>query len=309
MLAIDKVLYATDFSDHSKAALPWALRLAEKHGAELHLFHALVLHADDEPAVERRYGELAEETRAELRQLAEDGPVGAVELVPAVRRGIAPAPAVLDYAAQQDIDLIVMGSHGRRGLRRLLLGSAAEEVLRTSPVGVLVVRRHEEAPEVPRLERILAPTDFSAHARGGLDVAAELAATFGSRLDLFHVIEEAVYPDFYLPVSIPAWDVGEVRGRARSRLVDLAAELGKGRDVEIEVEVGTGRAPNAIAEYAEETGADLIVIASHGTRGLERLLLGSVAERTTRLAPCAVLTVKSFGKGLLEGDRAAETSR
>lgn len=307
MLTIDKLLYPTDFSDHSRAALPWALRLAEKHGAELHLFHALVLHADDESQVEERYDELAEETRAELRELGEAGPVDTVRLVPTVRRAIAPAPAILDYASQEDVDLIVMGSHGRRGLRRLLLGSVAEEVLRTSSVGVLVARAEEgHEADVPPLARILAPTDFSGYAGTGVRVAAELAATFGARLDLLHVIEQAVYPDFYFPVSSPPWDVGELRGRARARLVDLAVELGRERDLEVEVEVKVGRVPAEIADYAKETEADLVVIASHGARGLERLLLGSVAERTVREAPCSVLALKAFGKRLLEEGGGAE---
>lgn len=303
MLKIDKLLYATDFSDHSAAALPWALRLAEKHGAELHLFHALVLHADDEARVEGRYEELAEDTRSELREMAEREPITTVRLVPAARRAIAPAPAILDYASQHDVDLIVVGSHGRRGLRRLLLGSVAEEVLRTSPVGVLVVRREEgQEHEIPALARMLAPTDFSRYARAGVEVAAELAAAFGSRLDLLHVIEQAVYPDFYFPVSVPQWDLAEIQDLARSRLADLAAELGRNRDVEVEVEVKVGRTTPEIADYAEAIEADLIVIASHGTRGLERVLLGSVAERATRQAPCSVLTLKAFGKPLLEGE-------
>lgn len=309
MLKIDKLLYPTDFSDHSLAALPWAVRLALKHEAELHLFHALVLHSSDGAVVDEKYEELAEETRAELRELAERGADTAVRIVPTVRRAIAPAPAILEYASREEVDLIVMGSHGRRGLRRFLLGSVAEEVLRTSSVGVLVVR-HEEGHEreLPELARFLAPTDFSGPAAMGVEVAAELAATFGGRLDLLHVIEQAVYPDFYFPVSVPQWDLGELRGRARSRLVDLAVELARHREVEIEVEVKVGRMAAEIADYAEETGADLIVMASDGIHGLERVLLGSVTEKTTRLAPCSVLTLKTFGKGLLEGDDGAEVS-
>lgn len=309
MLKIEKLLYPTDFSDHARAALPWALQFAEKHGAELHLLHALVLHADDEALVEERYEELAEEARAELREMAEGGPVATVRLVPVVRKAIAPAPAILDYASEQDVDLIVMGSHGRRGLRRFLLGSVAEEVLRTSPVGVLVVRREEGGElEIPSLKRTLAPTDFSKYARAGVEVAAELAATFECQLDLLHVIEQPVYPDFYFPVSVPEWDLGELRGRARARLVDLATELSRDREVEIEVEVKVGRTAAEIADYAGEIGAELIVIASHGARGLERVLLGSVAERTIRRAPCSVLALNAFGKRLWEGDDGSEAA-
>lgn len=301
MLKIDKVLFPTDFSDHAEAALPWALRLAEKHGAELHLLHALVLHAADEAQVEARYEELADEARAELRAMAEDGPVSTVRLVPAVRKGVAPAPLILEYASEEDVDLIVMGSHGRRGLRRLLLGSVAEEIVRTASCAVLTVRGVEgREHDVPSLDRILAPTDFSKHARAGVEAAAGLSAAFGSELHLLHVVEQAVYPDFYFPVSVPAWDLPELRQRAAERLEELAGEVrsGAGAGVETRVEVVIGRAAAEIAEHAEEIDADLIVIASHGIHGLERVLLGSVAERVGRQARRSVLTVKAFGKRL-----------
>lgn len=310
MLKIDKVLYPTDFSDHAGAALPWALRMAEKHGAELHLLHALVLHAADEARVEARWEELAEEARAELRAMAEEGPVPIVRLEPAVRKGVAPAPVILEYAAEADVDLIVIGSHGRRGLRRLLLGSVAEEVVRTASCPVLTVRRADgREHEVPSLDRILAPTDFSKHARSGVEVAAALSATFGSELHLLHVVEQAVYPDFYFPVSVPAWDIGELRQRAAERLEELAEEVRSdgGAGVKTRAEVAVGRAAAEIADHAEEIDADLIVIASHGIHGLERILLGSVAARVGRQAGRSVLTVKVFGKRLLaDGDGSPE---
>lgn len=302
MLKITKILYPTDFSDFSNAALPAALRLAEKHGAELHLLHAQVLHADDEAVIERSYEELAREARADLEVMAEGGEVGAVRLVPVVRRGISAAPAILEYAAEEDVDLIAMGTHGRRGLRRVLLGSVAEEVVRAAGCPVLAVRREEGEAELTDFGRIVVPVDFSGHSKLGVRHAVELAEAFGADLRLVHVLEQVTYPDFYFPVSVPEWNVGTLRGEARKRLVELASEFARGTDLEVEVEVRVGRAAAEIVDVAEGVGADLIVIASHGLHGLERVLLGSVAERVIRQAPCSVLTVKAFGKRLTAGD-------
>lgn len=306
MLDIRKILYPTDFSESAARALPHALRLAQAHGAEVHLLHALVLHAADEAELERRYEELAEEARRELEELAgEDpgqGPEAALLLIPAVRRGISAAPAILDYAAEADVDLIAMGSHGRRGIRRMLVGSVAEEVVRTAACPVLTVRsRNGEPGEMPEFRRIVVPVDFSEHSRLAVECAAELAAAFGARVDLLHVVEEPVYPEFYLPVSAPAFELPELRARAEERLRELAAGVEAGvpeGGVPAGVEVRAGRSATEIAEFAKERRADLIVIASHGLHGLDRVLLGSVTERLMRHAPCSVLTVKAFGKRL-----------
>ncbi|MFQ5679078.1 MAG: universal stress protein [Gemmatimonadota bacterium] len=303
MLKIDRILYPTDFSDSAAYALPRAVQFAEEHEAELHLLHAVVLHGGDEAALESHYQEVAEAAREQLEAMARDGPAPHLRLVPVVRRGISPGPVILDYAEGEEIDLIVMGSHGRRGLRRLLLGSVAAEVLRLAGIPVLTVRqpRHAEPRPPGPIERIVIPMDFSSHSNVALEYAAELAGTFGSRLHLLHVIDRLVYPDFYLPVVFPDANLPELRRRARERLEELAAEFrrGRGAGLVVETEVRVERAAHTIAEYAEEIEADLIVMASHGLRGLERVLLGSVAEGVMTHAPCSLLTVRAFGKSLL----------
>lgn len=313
MLDIRKILYPTDFSESAVRALPHALRFARTHGAEVHLLHALVLHAADEAELERHYEELAEEARRDLEVMAGEGPgegpAESLRLIPAVRRGISAAPVILDYAAEADVDLIVMGSHGRRGIRRMLVGSVAEEVVRTAACPVLTVRSRDGKPgEMPELGRSVVPVDFSEHSRLAVECAAELAAAFGSRVDLLHVVEQPVYPEFYLPVSAPAFELPELRARAEEKLRQLAARVEAGLPeggVPVGVEVRVGRSATEIADFAKEREADLIVIASHGLHGLERVLLGSVTERLMRHASCSVLTLKAFGKRLVS--RGAES--
>lgn len=298
MLQIDRLLHPTDFSECSERALPVAVLLAEAHEAELHALHALVLHAADETDVDLLWERLAEEARAELRAIGEDREL---RVSPAVARGISAAPVILDYASEQDVDLIVMGTHGRRGVRRWLAGSVAEEVVRLAPCPVLTVHAEpgpSEAGDVPRFQEMVVPVDFSSHSRLAVAHARELSETLDARVSLVHVVEQAVYPDFYLPVQSSGLDLAGLRETAAERLRELADEA-VGAERTGAVEVRTGRTVPEIIDFVEARGADLVVIASHGLQGLERVLLGSVAERVVRRASCSVLTVKAFGKRIL----------
>lgn len=236
------------------------------------------------------------EARAALEGATEEA--GGTRVVHALSRAIAAAPAILDYADERAVDLIVMGSHGRRGLRRLFLGSVTEEVVRAAFCPVLTVHRPKEGVAASAdVRRILVPVDFSARTRMAIDHATELAAAYGASLEILHVVEVPTYPDFYVPVHVTSIDVPTVRERAAERLQELAAPLRE--RLEVETTVRVGRTVTEIVETAEHEAFDLIVMPSHGYSGLERALLGSVAEGVLRRAPCPVLTLKAEGKALL----------
>ncbi|MGH7541174.1 MAG: universal stress protein [Gemmatimonadota bacterium] len=293
MLEIRKILFPTDFSDRAGAALPHAIRLAELHEAELHLLHVLVLHGPSAvEGMEVFPGE--EEAREALEGAVRKAGEGSV--VHSMTRSIAAAPAILDYAHERGIDLIVMGSHGRRGLRRLLLGSVTEEVLRASGCPVLTVHGPKEGAVSTAVTRILVPVDFSKRSSLAIDYGVELAETYGAKLHLLHVVELPTYPDFYVPVSMSGIDIPAVRQQSAERLKELA--LGPAARVDIETSVSVGRTVVEIVDTAESGGYDLIVMPSHGYSGIERALLGSVAEGVLRRAPCPVLIVKAEGKDL-----------
>ena len=300
MLAIQRVLYPTDFSDCAAQALPFAIRFAEAHEATLHMLHVLVLHGMEASGADDLFpGE--EEARDALRAAGEGKNGDRVKHV--VKRGFAAAPVILDYAADGDMDLIVMSSHGRRGVRRLLLGSIAEEVIRLAPCPVLTIKHcRESGPEEPvQFRRIVVPVDFSSHTQLAVEYARELAGAFGSEVHLLHVIELPTYPDFYVPVSSSGLNVAELREQSRRRLERLAEEsCGADSNVTSEVHVTVGRTTGEIVDFATDVNADLVIIPSHGLSGLERALLGSVAEGVMRRAPCSVLTAKPFGKRLAE---------
>ncbi len=292
MLEIRRVLFPTDLSEYAEEALPHAVRLAEVFDAELHLLHVLVLHAATAAETIQEFpGE------SDARAALEGAASGAGERVKhAVRRGIAAAPTILTYADENDIDVIVMGSHGRRGLRRFFLGSVAEEVVRAGDWPVLIVHRTDDGAAPPEYRGILAPVDFSERTPFALEHAAALAEKLGAGLRLLHVVEVATYPDFYIPVSLTSVDVSRVREQAQTRLAELAESLRT--RIPVETEVRIGRTIAEIVDAAAEGPCDLIVMPSHGYSGLERALLGSVTEGVLRRAACPVLTLKAFGKDL-----------
>ena len=310
MLQIKNILLPRDFSDCSNRAVPHALDLAQRTEATLHTFYAEVLHGDPFTAFPSS-GSSKKELRKQLKEAAgKHGPgsidTDSVHVKYAVGRDVAAAPAILTYAAGQNIDAIVMGTHGRRGVRRMMLGSVAEEVVRQSLCPVLTVgRQKEEGPsEEPRVERLLVPVDFSNHALRAVEQAKVLAAFYSARLDLLHVVEEALYPTFY--------DVGgatsfyeaqpEIEKRTHQEMEATYREAG-GPEGEVHLAVRPGRAARAIARYAEEEEMDMVVIPTHGRTGVDRLLIGSVTGKVVRLAPCPVFTIKSFGKSLIAPDR------
>lgn len=307
MLQIRRLLYPTDFSETAEQALPHALFLAEQFAAELHMLHAVVLHENDPRDPERRFPEaseilehLFEIADSELARLVEANQSKTFTLKEARVRGFSAGEVILDYAAEHDIDLIVLGTHGRRGPARMFLGSVAEEVVRLADCPVLTLRRQKEPRTIEAIQRILVPIDFSRHSQQALSHARELAAIYGASLQLLHAIEEPVYPYFYAPAGgfSVAKQLDELRAKTDEALAKLLAESG-GPEVPVERFVVNGRPAVEITRFAEEHDSDLMVIATHGLTGLERLLVGSTAERVVRQSPCPVFTVKSFGKQLV----------
>lgn len=311
MLRIRRILFPTDFTGAAEAALGQALLMAVEHGASLDMLHARVLHADDPhdprhrfPEVEDRLGELgvaAGRRTPALAGGAEAPALPRVRIRREIRRGIAAAPVILEYAEEEDVDLIAMGTHGRR-LGRMVLGSVASEVVRLARCPVLTVRpddgKSEPGPVRPP-RRLLVPVDFSEHSATALRYGLEMARGFDTRVHVFYAVAATAYPDFYYPLlTSETPPSAELRRRALEEL-EAWVRRATGAEGEVRMEVGVGRPTNAITERARAVEADLIVLASHGRTGLERILLGSVAEEVIRRAPVPVLTVKSYGRSLL----------
>ena len=305
MLKLKRILFPTDFSRCANQALDHALHFAQKYSAELHILHALTLHVD-EPQMSSFAGMTSENlhnwqnevVQNKMQELLAKLNAGEVQVKTASKRGVSSAPTILEYAETNDIDLIVLGTHGRRGLGHLFLGSVAEELVRHAPCPVMTIREQKEPLPVHEFKRILAPLDFSDYATRTLSYAKHLAQTYGAQLQLLHVVEQAIHPSFYAGGVDSLFAIApDIREKCLAQLDRLAKETA-GPPVPVEVFVIEGHAARDIINFAKDRESDMIVIATHGLTGIEHLLLGSITEKVVRMAPCPVFTVKSFGKAL-----------
>ncbi len=312
MLQLRRILFPTDFSAVAEDAFSHAAYLASHYDAEVHVFNVVTpQHADQANPMDYLPLESAGESEGYFFATEEEIDVptrGAnddnVPVVYQKMEGTSPAQAIVDYVNEYAIDLVVMGTHGRQGVDRLLSGSVSEEVVRRAVCPVFTVLGREEPRPGPEINQILAPVDFSEHTDLAVGHAKALADAYDASINLLHVVEDTVFPTVYgidpITPSLP-----DVQDRAREALEQLAASIDIGRQVN--VHVTTGYAAGDIVDFAEEHQADLIVMATHGRTGLQRFLIGSVAEKVVRQSPSPVFTVKSFGKSLLPAEASKRT--
>jgi len=287
------ILAATDYSETAERAVALAGILALRFSADLHLLHVAVLvedsYLDDGSRDQLEHLQaISEETRREL--LEKSCRSHDVSVTPLLVRGIDPDEVIVETASNLGSDLIVMGTHGRRGLSHLFLGSVAERVVRTSPAPVLTLRA-DAVVEPDGITRILVPYDFSDAAADAIRHAAAWADALDGEITLLHVVEPVVYPEFYSVDILPDNLMMRLTTRSEEALDEAAAELLGGRASSTLVEVG--RAADTIVNLADPERFDLVVMATRGLSGLEHVLLGSVAESVLRRCRVPMLTVPS----------------
>jgi nucleotide-binding universal stress UspA family protein len=295
------ILFATDFSDASKNALAHAAHLAARDQAELHVLHVKTLHTYGIEGITWPEGETYDNAiwKALDKELHHLALPKSVKVVKAAMRDVAAAPSILQYADDNGSDLIVVGSHGRKGLADLFFGSVAREVVRMAAVPVLVVGQGPlHAVEQGEPLRILAPVDFSKASREALAHAAALAAAHKAHLLTVHVIDIRSLPPYFMETLESVQ-----REQVRRDLDKLIAE--SRLPIEVESVICDGFAEERIVTTARDHGVNLIVIATSGNRGVDRLLLGSVTERVLRTAPCPVLVCP---KALAEAEKQARAA-
>ena len=276
------VLFATDFSSASMKALPYVTGIARRFDSRLCIAHVVPpedypsgLNSLDEAAqVACRAAELKMSSllnSAPCRDLACEGVVGNGDIW----------IGLSDFMRRNATDLLVMGTIGRTGVRKFLLGSVAEEAMRESPCPVLTVGPECHAAQEIEFRNILYATDFSADSLAAAPNALAFSKNYRSRLTLLHVLEG-------LPES-PYLDAQMARVRLRE-LVPQRGDLGP----EPEVMVEMGAPAKVILKAAADTASDLIVIGARGAGALPRLAshFGSVAHKIVCRAVCPVLTVR-----------------
>jgi nucleotide-binding universal stress UspA family protein len=289
-ISLTNVLFATDFSPCANAALPYAMSVARQFGATLHAAHVmptvaemLLMSPESWPTLAEQEARRAQTYFKELGKQMQDLPHEV--LLPRGKVGAALAQLI----EERKIDLLVLGTHGREGFSKLILGSIAEEVFRRTACPVLSI-----GPNVParigaiEFQHILFATDFSADSLAALPYAVSMAEEDQAQLLLLHVVEDPA-------AAIP--DREEVKATLIRRLKGLVPrEAETWCHVECLLEFGRHFAPPAdrILEVANERAADLIVLGVRPVRGK----LGFVTHQASTTAQiltqsaCPVLTVR-----------------
>lgn len=284
IISFDNILFATDFSKQSDVALPFTLSIAHKYGSKIFAVHVLA------PPP------LGNFPTIEVQALAAQGLREAHDSMKVFepRLGRVPHEALLrkgeiwdelsGIAKEKNIDLIVLGTHGRAGVSKLLIGSVAERIFRQSTCPVLTVGPNVSAEpgSVADIHTILCPVDFTGESLAAVPHAISLAQENGARLYLMHVV----------PVAVPEYEEAVLMSRLRA-LVPTEAKLW----CEPKVFIDSGDAGDRILEEAEELAVDLIVL---GIRPVSTLVgtrthLGmATAYKVVSRAICPVLSVRDL---------------
>ncbi len=287
-IQIKNILFTTDFSDAAKAAGPYAAALAKRYGAKLYALHVLspIVNTLTLPENWRALEKIAE-IEAQREKFALVHTFAGMHPEILINEGDL-WPNIKTVIQEHDIDLIVMGTRGRSGIGKFLLGSAAEEIFRQAPCPVLTVGPH--SPAVPKssgeITRILLATDFGPESQAAATYAISLAQECQAYLTLLHVIDAPKTGDLVHPSELSSSS-----GRMLRNLVPPQAELWCVPDYVVEY----GAPAEKILEIAAKRDAELIVLGVHkpsGFQGAATHLPMAVAHKVVSLAPCPVLTVR-----------------
>jgi nucleotide-binding universal stress UspA family protein len=292
MLKINRILCPIDFSEFSVKAYDYAQSLAWHYKAALLLEHVMDSLTPMYPyyAFPNAYIEICQQLRThaeqQLEEFAKTHTRPGIQPECCVKDGIV-ADAILDLAEAQTVSLIVMGTHGLRGIDRVLLGSVTDKVLRKAHCPVLAVRKpvHDlvtqaGVPDVIRLQRILCCTDFSDQSEQALEHAVSLATEYGGELTLIHVLEDLA-------------GSADVENEIAKAMENLEKQLSPETRTNCKVKtlVRIGNPYQQILELALETRTDLVVMGVRGRNALDLAVFGSTTYRVVQLGPCPVLVV------------------
>lgn len=281
MYQLRRVLAATDGSEHGLAALITGSSCAERFGAELAVVsvaEAVILPLGVETTT--LHQTVAEDLQRKVLAQAEEA--GGADAPIHLRKGLA-APTISDVAEEIGADLIIVGAHPRPAVARFLVGSTAERVIRLAHSPVLVATEGRTEP----FQRILVAVDLSAQSRRVLGVALGIAAACGAAVRALYV------QDRLTPMLLEAalFDEKETRHAAAVQLRKTLAKISVPSEVVMSQEIREGHAGHEILHAAEEWGADLIIMGTHGFGFFNRLLLGSISVYVLRHGHRATLVV------------------
>lgn len=291
MPQITSILCPVDFSEFSVNAYQYARSLAWHYKATLLLQHVLyflgpAIYDSNKEPYEKLCRQIRSEAAEKMQWFARLHALTGIQPECIVQDGLV-TDLILSLAETRGVSLIVMGTHGLRGIDRLMLGSITERVLRRAKCPVLAVRKpahhlvgSERNPEPVHLRKIVLCTDFSDHAHRASEYALSMATEYGAELTLLHVLE--TFPS--------STEIENVTREALQQLDEtVPSDQRRGSNVRSLVRIG--KPYQQIIQLAVETEADLVIVGVRGRGALDTALFGSTTYRVIQLGPCPVLAV------------------
>jgi len=283
------IVIAYDDSEFSKAALMESSCWIKRHGGKAILVHCVFFDEEEFDLSQNQRSKRFEMGEKICHQVhghvsAEFGLNGNLESI--VCEG-EPHDVLIDVATARNADLIAIGTHGRKGLKKLFLGSVTGRVLVSSPCDVLVVKK-KSSNCTGKFESVLLSFDGSEFSRKALMRACELAKLEGSRVTAIYVIPRYEEMIEFFATSL----IHENLQHDAEKIMEKARTIAREHDVLINTEVTSGDEAEEIVATAKRLNSDLIIRGTHGWTGINRTIIGSVAQRVFLNAPCPVLVIK-----------------
>ncbi|WP_254841517.1 MULTISPECIES: universal stress protein [Haloarculaceae] len=283
----EDILFPYDGSDGASAILEHAADIADWVDATVHVLFVADTTRDSVTVVEgRTVDALAQQGETTVEEAADALTARGVDYDTDVIQGN-PAPTIAEYAERYDYDLVVMPTHGREGLSRYIIGSVTEKVIRLSSVPVLTARMQPDERLAFPYENILIPTDGSTGAVHAAEHGLSLAAAVDATVHALSVVDDA---SLGLDVRSAASE-SDGEQAATDAVDDLGSEADSYGVRNTVTHIEHGDPAEEILECIDSNDIDAVVMGTTGRRGTDRILLGSVAEKTARSAPVPVITV------------------
>lgn len=292
-----KIICATDFSDISNQTIPYGAALASEFGAKLYVCHIIDLSSVaiygefqlDPVGLQSR---IKKDAQDQLEEMLGDHPLNWEPLITVGQT----ADEICRLVEENDVDLVITATRGRSGIKRLILGSVTERLMRTLPCPLLVVQGPEKESPISldkeiKLNKILVGCDFSIDSTLAFENALSLAQEFQSELHLVHVLETPTNQELAKPSKQMSGEIqDDLEDLLIKKLQDMVPEEARNWCVPQTI-LASGRPYEELVNYSESNEIDLIVLGIRGHGLVKTLFLGSTTDRVVRHSPCPVLSV------------------
>ncbi len=277
----EKLLLATDGSPFSEGAIREAIRLAKKCSSKLSAISVIETNPEYETIAPQLLERSEKTAREHLESVKAQAKKEGVDCSTSILEGQDSYNYISEEAAKSKISMIIMGRRGRTGLKRLMMGSTTARVIGHAPCNVLVVPR----AAVVEFKSIVIATDGSPYSTAAASEAIGIAKRNGSKLTVISVVPAELATPTDIDFAATQRELlADKEMQAAEKNAKAVKEAAQKEGVAVQAFVMTGKPADAVIETAKEKSADLIIVGSHGRTGIERLLMGSVAERVIVMA-------------------------